>query len=39
MVIYPQGIWYTYLDEEDVDEIIESLLPGGRPVQRLLITD
>ena len=39
MVIYPQATWYTYLDEEDIDEIIESLLPGGRPVQRLLITD
>jgi (2Fe-2S) ferredoxin len=39
IVIYPKGIWYTYLDEEDIDEIIESLLSGGRPVQRLLITD
>ena len=39
IVIYPQGIWYTYLDEEDVDEIIESLLADGKPVARLHIKD
>ena len=39
MVIYPEGTWYTYLDEEDIDEIIESLLPGGKPVKRLRISD
>ena len=39
MVIYPEGTWYTYLDEEDIDEIIESLLSGGKPVKRLRISD
>ena len=39
MVIYPEGTWYTYLDEEDVDEIIESLLSGGSPIKRLRIMD
>ena len=39
MVIYPEGTWYTYLDEEDVDEIIESLLSGGSPIKRLRIRD
>ena len=39
MVIYPEGTWYTYLDEEDIDEIIESLLSGGNPVKRLRISD
>ncbi len=37
MVIYPQDIWYTYLDEEDIDEIIDSLINDGKKVQRLLI--
>lgn len=39
IVIYPQGTWYTYLDEEDVDEIIESLLADGKPIARLHIKD
>ena len=39
MVIYPQAIWYTYLDEEDIDEIIENLLSEGRPIKRLQIKD
>ena len=39
IIIYPQGTWYTYLDEEDVDEIIESLLADGKPVARLHIKD
>jgi len=37
MVIYPQEIWYTYLDEDDVDEIIEQHLQQGNIVERLLI--
>ena len=34
-VVYPEGVWYTYIDEEDVDEIIESHLIKGKPVERL----
>ncbi len=37
MVIYPEGIWYTYKTKEDVDEIIRDHLLGGRVVQRLVI--
>ncbi len=37
MVIYPDATWYTYIDEEDVDEIIAEHLLNGRPVERLLI--
>jgi (2Fe-2S) ferredoxin len=37
MVIYPEGIWYTYLDEDDVDEIIDEHILNGRPVERLLL--
>ena len=39
VVIYPQATWYTYLDEEDIDEIIDSLLNNSGPVERLLIED
>jgi (2Fe-2S) ferredoxin len=36
LVIYPQGTWYTYVDGQDIDEIVESHLRGGQPVERLL---
>jgi len=39
MVVYPQGTWYTFVDREDVDEIIESHLINDRVVERLLIDD
>ena len=35
IVIYPEGIWYTYVDKEDIDEIIEQHLVHGRVVERL----
>ncbi|MFQ5936548.1 MAG: ferredoxin [Acidiferrobacterales bacterium] len=37
VVVYPEGIWYTYVDEEDVDEIIQEHLVHGRVVERLRI--
>lgn len=37
VVVYPEGIWYTYIDEHDVDEIVESHLKNGQPVERLKI--
>lgn len=36
-VVYPEAVWYTYVDEFDVDEIIDSHLVGGTPVERLKI--
>jgi (2Fe-2S) ferredoxin len=36
-VVYPEGVWYTYVDEEDVDEIIDEHLVNGRVVERLKI--
>lgn len=37
IVIYPEETWYTYIDKEDVDEIIEEHLINGRIVERLKI--
>jgi (2Fe-2S) ferredoxin len=37
MVIYPEGIWYHYDDENDIDEILESHIAKGVLVDRLLI--
>jgi (2Fe-2S) ferredoxin len=35
-VVYPEAVWYTYVDEHDIDEIVESHLKNGRVVERLL---
>jgi (2Fe-2S) ferredoxin len=35
LVIYPQGIWYHYETEADIDEIIESHLLNDIIVERL----
>lgn len=35
LVVYPEGVWYSYVDEEDIDEIIEEHLLNGRVVERL----
>jgi (2Fe-2S) ferredoxin len=36
-VIYPEGVWYTFRDEKDLDEVIEEHLKNGRVVERLKI--
>ena len=36
-VVYPEGTWYTYVDKHDIDEIVDSHLIGGKPVERLLL--
>jgi (2Fe-2S) ferredoxin len=33
-VVYPEGVWYTFVDRDDIDEIVESHLKQGRPVER-----
>jgi len=35
VVVYPDAVWYTYVDRADVDEIIEEHLKHGRIVERL----
>ena len=35
-VVYPEGVWYTFVDNSDIDDIIESHLKNGQVVERLL---
>jgi (2Fe-2S) ferredoxin len=35
-VVYPEAVWYTYVDKDDIDEIVESHLKNGQVVERLL---
>lgn len=35
-VVYPEAVWYTYVDASDIDEIVESHLKNGKHVERLL---
>ncbi|MGF7207478.1 (2Fe-2S) ferredoxin [Skermanella aerolata] len=37
MVIYPEGIWYTYQTKEDIDEILQTHVVGGGRVERLML--
>ncbi len=37
LVVYPEAVWYTYVDEQDIDEIISSHLQKGQVVERLRI--
>jgi len=35
-VVYPEAVWYTYVDKEDIEEIVDSHLKNGQVVERLL---
>jgi (2Fe-2S) ferredoxin len=37
IVVYPEDTWYTYVDAEDIDEILEKHLIAGEVVDRLKI--
>lgn len=37
LVVYPEAVWYTFIDNEDIDEIIESHLQFGKVVERLIV--
>jgi (2Fe-2S) ferredoxin len=39
VVVYPEAVWYGGVTPADVDEIIDSHIIGGRPVERLIIPD
>lgn len=37
LVVYPEAVWYTYVDREDIDEIVHEHLQHGRIVERLKV--
>ena len=37
MVIYPEGVWYTFSSTDDVDEILLSHIQGSGRVKRLML--
>jgi (2Fe-2S) ferredoxin len=37
LVVYPEAVWYTYVDKEDIDEIVDQHLVNGKIVERLKI--
>jgi (2Fe-2S) ferredoxin len=39
VVVYPEAVWYGHVTLNDVDEIVEEHILGGRPVERLIIPD
>ena len=36
-VVYPEGVWYSYVDAADIDEIVDRHLVQGEVVERLLL--
>lgn len=39
VVVYPEAVWYGFVRIEDVAEIVEGHLVGGKPVRRLQLPD
>ena len=37
LVVYPEAVWYGYVDREDLDEILDRHLMGSEIVERLRI--
>lgn len=36
VMVYPEGVWYYGVQPQDVEEIVDTHLIGGQPVERLL---
>ncbi len=39
LVIYPEGVWYTYVDREDLEEILQTHLLEGKILERLRLPE
>jgi (2Fe-2S) ferredoxin/SAM-dependent methyltransferase len=39
LVVYPEGVWYRHVQPQDVGEIVEAHLQGGKPMARLVWDD
>jgi (2Fe-2S) ferredoxin len=37
LVVYPEAVWYRYVDQQDVAEIVDEHLVHGRVVERLRV--
>lgn len=37
LVVYPEETWYGYVDNEDIEEIVQEHLVHGRVVERLKV--
>jgi (2Fe-2S) ferredoxin len=35
--VYPEAVWYSFVDNADIDEIVQSHLRDGQVVERLLL--
>jgi (2Fe-2S) ferredoxin len=38
-VVYPEAVWYTFVDTQDIDDIIDLHLKQGQIVERLRLPD
>jgi (2Fe-2S) ferredoxin len=38
-VVYPEAVWYSWVDKSDLDEIVERHLRDGEVVERLVLPD
>ena len=38
-VVYPDAVWYSFVDNSDIDEIVERHLKHGEVVERLVLDD
>jgi (2Fe-2S) ferredoxin len=38
-VVYPEGTWYRFVDNTDIDEIVSSHLKNGTVVERLKLPE
>jgi (2Fe-2S) ferredoxin len=39
VVVYPEGVWYGFVQPEDVAEIVGEHIMHGRPVERLRLSE
>jgi (2Fe-2S) ferredoxin len=38
-VVYPEAVWYSFVDSSDIDDIVEQHLQQGQVVERLRLPD
>lgn len=39
LVVYPEGVWYRAESQQDIDEILETHIRNGQPVERLMLNN